>query len=451
MLQSIRKIQSALFSNVDEHTTEVIRKSAASSVVKAVGMLIALLVSIFLGRVLGASGLGIINLANRIAAIFIVICLLGMQQVIIKEVAIGYSKKNFRYIGDVIYSSYFINGIISLVLSISIILLSPWIATSIFKDPRLTYPLMIVFMVLPFQVLSRIYSSGLVGFRKIWQSNLVDQTLSIGVTGLLLLFFNIIGVELSINLVAILYAIGRISVTLTVGIYWKKLYTYKANRHYIGNTLLKTSLPVFIVTISNILMSNADAIILGGITNSQNVGLYTVAAQIALLTTFFLQVTNSSVSPKIASLYSDNKKDELELMIQRTTAGLFVFGFLILLIFIFAGRYILSMWGAEFKEGHYILVILGFGQFINLSTGAVGLMLIMTGYERIQAKISVIFMIINITLSFILIPLLGIYGAAISTSFAIGGENITKMILVKKYTNIMTFNPKVISNILLRR
>ena len=106
---------------------------------------------------------------------------------------------------------------------------------------------------------------------------------------------------------------------------------------------------------------------------------------------------------------------------------------------------ILSLWGLEFIDAYIILVILGLGQFINLSTGAVGLTLIMTGYEKTHGNISIVFMLINVILNFILIKSFGATGAAVATSTTIIFENITKMIYVKIKTNINTI-PFIRSN-----
>jgi len=99
---------------LDIHTLEVLRKSSASTVVKVAGMAIGLLVSVFLGRTIGAEGLGIINLSNRVVNILLVIGLLGMRQVIIKEVAIAHNKKNFAHIGNVMHTAYWLNGGVTL-------------------------------------------------------------------------------------------------------------------------------------------------------------------------------------------------------------------------------------------------------------------------------------------------------------------------------------------------
>ena len=165
-------------SKLDINTLEVLNKSISSSLVKISGMMAGVFVSIFLGRFLGAEGFGIINLVNRIVLVIITVALLGMQPVIVKKVSIAYNRLNWERIGNSLFSAFLINGIITIVLVIVFIYLTPYIANNIFQNSNLETPLLIgVLMIVP-MVASRLLSSGLIGFKKIWQSNLVNNTLS---------------------------------------------------------------------------------------------------------------------------------------------------------------------------------------------------------------------------------------------------------------------------------
>lgn len=425
---------------LDIHTHEVVLKSISSSAVKVIGMTIGLLVSIFLGRTLGAEGLGIINLSNRVVTLIIMLCLLGMQQVLIKEVAIGYNRKDWQHIGDVTHTAYLMNGAVTLVVSVIFILISPWLSHNIFNEPRLTIPLSIAFIVMTPQVFSRLFASSLIGYRKIWQSNLVDQTLSLGIVGIILLLLWLLKVEITIISTAIAYAFGRVIVMLSVGLYWNKLFSLKGKRKFLAKSMLKTSLPLLLVTSTAIISASASLIMLGWLDESKQVGLYSVAARIALLTSFFLQVTNSAISPKLASLYADGKIREMGKMVQRVTKGLSIIAFVPLFIFIIAGKSILSLWSAEFIEAYWILVILSIGQFFNISTGATGVLLNMCGFEKIQGRISTIFVLLNLILNYILIRHFGAKGAAIATAITVAGINIVRVIYVKKKINIFTIS-----------
>lgn len=421
---------------LDEHTLEVFKKSFSSTIVKVIGMILGLVLSIFLGRTIGAEGLGIINLSNRIVNILLIVGLFGMRSVIVKEVAIAKNKNNLIHVGNVMHSAYWLNGGITIILTVISIILSPFIANHIFKEPNLTYPLAVALSVMIPQVFSRIFSSSLIGYKKIWQSNLVDQTLSIAVTLLILLILWAIKIEISIILVAISYAIGRIVVTIIVWLYWKTLFYIKSEKTTITKSLIKVAFPLFISTISTAIIGNSDTIIIGIIGNASEVGLYTVAMSIALLTSFFLQITDAAVGPKIAALYEEGKLQDVEKMLQKVTLGLFLLGSIPFLIYLVAGKAILGLWGNEFSQAYSILIVLSFGQLIKIGTGPVAQLLIMTGHHKENTYITVAFMVVNIVLNILLIKYYGLMGAAIAAFITIVGTNIARLIVSIRKTKI---------------
>lgn len=435
------KLQSIFFDlkKIDGHTLEVFKKSISSTFVKVLGMLIGLLVSVYLGRSIGSEGLGVINLSIKFTNIFLVVCLVGMPQVVIKEVAIGFNNKDNDTISDVIYTSLIINGIITIVFSLIIIFLSSWISNDIFKDSNFEIPLIIGVLAAGPQVFSRIFSSGLIGYKKIWQSNLVNQSLSTFVTGLLLLLNYLIYNNITVNKVAVFYGISRIVVTLVMVFYWRHIHEPTSrSRNLLTKRLLNTSIPIFYVFLASALIGNVDSIILGMFSGSEDVGLYSVASRIALLTSFFLQVTNSSVAPKIAALYHDNKIPELEKMVSNVTKILILIGSFQFLIFILFGREILNIWGEEFVSAYPILILLGFGQLINISTGASGLLLTMTGKEKIERNISIVSAVILLSFSILLAPHFYSFGVAIATLISVSFLNISRIFLAKKYLGVTT-------------
>ncbi len=428
------------FKSLDEHSIEVIKKSASSTIVKVLGILIGIGVTIFLGRTLGAEGFGIISLSNQIVTVLITVALFGARQIVIKEVAIAKEKNDSVHVGNVIYSGLWSTGFISLILAIILISLSPWLVHNVFKDDDLLYPLIIALIAMTPQVFSRIYSSALIGFRKIWQASLVDQSLSALITGLLLVGIWLYQREVTLLTTAICYGVGRFVVTVSVRYYWNSTFVKNKRNKIIARDYLGRGFSFFVISLSNVVFTDADGIILGVFSSAKDVGLYAVAARMALMTSFFLQVTNASVSPKIAALYASGSMAELENMVQKITKGLFYLGAFSLFIFIVFGESILSLWGSEFKEAYWVLVILGIGQFINLGTGAVGLLLMMTNYEKLHGRIALIFSGLNIVSCILLTILFGAIGAAIGAAAIVALLNITTLIFVKKKLNISTLS-----------
>ena len=143
-------------------------------------------------------------------------------------------------------------------------------------------------------------------------------------------------------------------------LYWKKVHhkPKKFSKSFIPVTLLKVSLPLLFVQATNTISNSIDSITIGFFLSMKDVGLYAVAFKIALMSSFFLQVTNAILAPKVATMFSNNEIDKLEKMVQRVTLILMLIGFTVLLVVITGGKYVLLIWGSDFSEAYIPLVIL---------------------------------------------------------------------------------------------
>ena len=423
---------------LDIHTLEVLSKSYKTVLVRMAGRIMGLLISIYLGRTLGAEGVGIINLVNQIAFVFLIFTMFGFDNVIIKYIAIAKSNSKWNNIGNTVFTGFWFNSALAVVMGSLGILLLPFLTESFFNNQALYIPLFITFLMLLPQTISRVYGAALNGHGKIWQANLVNETLSAFVVSMGLLIIYTANIEVNVVTIVLLYAIGRLVVTATVSIYWKRVFNEISKPKFVLKPMLKMAIPLLLVTSTSVIASNADAIMIGWIRNVKDVGLYSVAAKLALLVVFLLQVTTSVLSPKLAEMYAQNKIKEMNVLVRKITFGLMLIAIGFLIFFILTGKYMLSLWGIEFEEAYSILIILSIGQFFNISTGCAGMLLMMCGFEKTYGYISIVFVLLNILLNYFLITLYGAVGAAVATAITIAFENISKAILAKQKIGVLT-------------
>ena len=420
--------------------------------VKIGGLLLGLLLSIVVARLIGAEGIGIINLSNRIVNISLLFGLFGIQNIIVRSVASSKKKQNYNSISNLIHTSVINNGTLTILISILLISLSGAISNSFFNEPNLKIPLQIALSVMTFQVISRIYSSGLVGLNKIWQSNLVDQALSIFVTLVLLSLLLALNIEITVILVAIIYATSRLFVTLSIFLYWENIFPYKAKKIQKSIQLFKSSFPLFVASISTTIINNIDLIVLGILSTSKEVGIYSVAAQIAMIPRTILLVVNSALSPKISGLFGTEQIEALESLIQRTIRILVILSIGVLMVFLLGGKFILSLWGNSFTDAYYVLVILGFGQAYNLATGPTGVTLVMCELDQIFRNNQMIMMTFSIISSIVFTYFWGIVGIALAQALTIILNNSIQIVIIKfKLGSLNFFYAKYVIKKLLRK
>jgi len=85
---------------------------------------------------------------------------------------------------------------------------------------------------------------------------------------------------------------------------------------------------------------------------------------------------------------------------------------------------LLSWFGNEFRSAAPALMILAVGQLINLSTGPVGTILLMTGNEQIMKRHTVTTVLVNLAAAIFLIPVWGVAGAAASAAIGMALLNL---------------------------
>jgi O-antigen/teichoic acid export membrane protein len=407
-------------------------------IIKIMVLAISFGVSVFLGRTLGADGLGIIQLMNSLVMIIMMIVFFGFESAIIKNVSIGVDAKNSLRTGNVLKTSYVFNGALAIAFIVIGSLATSYFCNVFLEEPELETPLYLMLFVLLPLTISDIYSALLKGHKKIWQDSALNELLPIFSIALGILLFYLFDIEINVISIAALYAFSKIVKFLFSWMYVRKLFSFKGKTKFVFKPMLNMAIPLLLVTGSGIVISNIDKLMIGWLKDSADTGLYSVALRLSMFMAFFLQVSNAAIGPKLASMYKKKEIGDINTMVKRVTLALILVSVVFFLGFFLFGDFLLGIWGEEFKAAYVTLLVLAIGQLINTSTGCAGVLLIMCGEEKLHGKISIASLILNLVLNYIFIINYGILGAAIATSITIAVENIVKVIYAKTRLGILT-------------
>ena len=108
------------------------------------------------------------------------------------------------------------------------------------------------------------------------------------------------------------------------------------------------------------------------------------------------------------------------------------------LVLLAAPGFILQLFDAQFAEGAWLLRILALGQLVNVATGSVGYLLMMTGHEKLMRNNIAVWAVVNLAGNLVLVPRYGTVGAAVSTAFCLAFMNIVSYVLVRQKLKIDT-------------
>jgi O-antigen/teichoic acid export membrane protein len=209
----------------------------------------------------------------------------------------------------------------------------------------------------------------------------------------------------------------------------------------------KVAVPLMFMAAVQVVLSQTDVIMLGFLSGTTEAGIYAVSCRLAALTYVPLEILNLAAAPLIASYFTageHNRLRRLTTVIVRVVAVTAVPLYVMLLV---CGRILLQLFGGEFLSGYWPLVVLASACLVNALCGSVGLLLIMTGYERKAAAIMGTAALLNIIMNVVLIPLYGTVGAAISTAVSMVAWNLAMLYQVIRIHHI---NPSIFRSILLK-
>jgi O-antigen/teichoic acid export membrane protein len=172
----------------------------------------------------------------------------------------------------------------------------------------------------------------------------------------------------------------------------------------------------FLTSGGMMVFAHADTVVIGYYLSNAEVGVYQIVLQLAAMATFTTSALRSTLWPKVSRWGTIG---ELEL-IEESLSRAFTYS-LILAVPVLAGGVLLGdrllyfLYGAEFARGYTVFMLLLIVQIVNI------FMFFFTSYisalDRIKDlfKVTIVAAAANIVLNIILIPMMGIEGAAVAT------------------------------------
>ena len=165
-----------------------------------------------------------------------------------------------------------------------------------------------------------------------------------------------------------------------------------------------------------LIMSRIDLLMLGALKGNREAGIYGVAARIAELVPLFLTATSTTIGPAITRLHHQEQYGRLEQLLRASMRRVLILSTPIAVIFFVVPAFVLRLaYGSEYTGGYVALRILTIAQFAIVLGGPSGAVLNMTGHEKLNVRVMTIATFSNLVMNFILIPLFGAEGAALST------------------------------------
>ena len=187
---------------------------------------------------------------------------------------------------------------------------------------------------------------------------------------------------------------------------------------YDSENWLRTAVPMLLITGFVLLIGKTDLIMIGIMTDVEQVGLYRVASKISTLVLFPMFAVNAIVAPRFAEQYAGTSEAPLQGLAATAGRWMFAGGLLLAIGILITAPFLLGLFGPSFPKMQSVLAILIGGQIANVGAGAVGPLLTMTGYQDQTVKVYASCALLNVVLNGVGISFFGLHGAAIATAIS---------------------------------
>jgi len=178
-------------------------------------------------------------------------------------------------------------------------------------------------------------------------------------------------------------------------------------------------------------MYSLDTVMLGLLADTTTAGFYSVASRIAIVVLFVMNAAQMVAAPMLAAATASKGTSELRGVVRTLNALAILAAVPASVLLLLAAEPIMGMFGAEFREAAPALRILVLSQLLNVLTGPTGVVLSMTGQERLLVRLLFAGLAANAVLNLIWIPTYGLFGAAASALVAHAGWNIAGVFVIR--------------------
>ncbi len=259
--------------------------------------------------------------------------------------------------------------------------------------------------------------------------------LQLGVSMLMVLFAVVLDIfdknDITSLTAALLLAACIVAVISSLN--WFKSGHYQKPSSPADKELVQSAKHVWIGSIFSNFLQWGGLVIAGFFISTSDLGLLAAAQRTSLLIGFVLITINFIVAPMFASLYKKGemvKLRNLSRLACRANIGLALIPVLVCMLL---PELVMQFFGQEFVAAAPLLVALSLGQLVNVATGSVGYLLLMSGHESIMKYITIVSGIISISLLVILSQLYGVLGAAWAIAIGMAIQNLAALYFVKRY------------------
>ncbi|MEE9415795.1 MAG: polysaccharide biosynthesis C-terminal domain-containing protein [Acidimicrobiales bacterium] len=184
-----------------------------------------------------------------------------------------------------------------------------------------------------------------------------------------------------------------------------------------------------------------DTLLIGILLGPTQAAIYAAVTRLVKLASLVNQSLVETVAPQVSEAIAAEDTDRVKTLYQASTGWLILGVFPIYLVTALYAEPLSKIFGPEFSAGASALAILSIGRLLGTATGPVEAVLTMSGRSATNLSNHLVSLFINIGLTLLLVPKLGLPGAAIAWVASILVTNYGPLFQVFRSTGLHPFGP----------
>lgn len=166
-----------------------------------------------------------------------------------------------------------------------------------------------------------------------------------------------------------------------------------------------------------------DALLLGALEGSEAVGIYSAATRWLIVGNFAGTAVTQAFAPQISRVLATHGPAESGRLFQRTTALFVLLAWPAYSAAMVFAPFLLSAFGDDFTVGARVVAITGAGFLVASAAGPIDMLLLMAGRSSLSLVNTGIALAVNVVANLVLIPPMGIEGAALAWAISLVVSN----------------------------
>lgn len=191
---------------------------------------------------------------------------------------------------------------------------------------------------------------------------------------------------------------------------------------------------------SGILVLQIDRIMVFNLTELGPTGIYTISFFFGSLVSKPAKALVKISSVFIAEAWHNNRLQEINALYRKSAINQSLIGLILLIGLVVNLDNIIDFLGDEYSGGRLVIVFIGLAFLLDMSAGVNGNILNTSKYYRWQTYLLLLMVVTIVVFNFILIPVMGITGAALAMLLARVVFNLAKFIFIYIKWKMQPFN-----------